>query len=879
MVVLIVGLCVGRALAADVEFPFQDYNLPVDERVEDLVSRLTLEEKALLMNADAAEIPRFGIKKYKYGSEALHGIMGPGNFTVFPQAIAIASTWDPALVEQVTTAISDEAWGAINRAVPENGYPGAWLLSFWSPNVNMARDPRWGRTPETYGEDPFLTGTIGVAFVKGLQGNDPKYIKTVASPKHFVANNEEHNRFRCNVNVKEKTLREYYLPAFKRTIMEGKAQSIMSAYNAINGMPCSANRWLLTDVLREEWGFNGYVVTDCSAPKQLIKQHKYANTEEESAAYVVNAGVDIECEGAKIIANNIISAKEQALVTEETIDNALRNIIRVRMKLGMFDPPEMNPYSKISPAVVSSKEHAELAKKVSLESIVLLKNGEMKGKKALPLEITDFESIAVVGPNAKVVTFGDYTGKPVRQPVTPLQGVLNRAGGALDVKSADWVDLPLEKDYSVLPSENLKTGDQAGLKVEFFSNRNFEGEPVEERIDSTVELSKANVPHNKAIKSGQFSARWTGKFVPMDSGFHIISITSKGDVKLYIDDELMLDYKDTKKGKKKAKVQAGQPMSSYLLDRQFFKRQITGWMFEAGKEYDIVLEYVPSKGQPVAKLEWVPPVGDAIEIRKHEMEVIKESDVVIAVMGYYRVHEHENIDRVTLQLPDGQMEYIKAMIALNPNTVVVLVNGSPVSIRWIEDNAPAIVELWYPGEQGGDAMAEVLFGDYNPGGKLPLTFYNSIDELPPFDDYEISRGRTYMYYDKEPIYPFGYGLSYTTFEYEGLELKGKSVGMDGNIDLSLTVKNTGDREGDEIVQLYFSDLESSVKQPIKRLKGFRRVHLEKGASEKVEFSVPVSELSFWDERTKKFIVEPGEFEVQVGASSRDIRLKEVIEVK
>lgn len=871
MISAITVFAVKRANASDL-LPFQNPALPIDQRVDDLVNRLSLEEKVTLINADAKAVPRLGIKKYEYGHEALHGITGPGNFTVFPMAIAIASTWDPSLVTQITTAISDEAWGAINRDRPKNGYPGLMFLTFWSPTINMARDPRWGRTPETYGEDPWLTSRIAVAFVKGLQGNDPKYIKVVSTPKHYAANNEEHNRFRCNAVISERTLREYYLPGFEATVKEANAQSVMSAYNAVNGIPCSANKFLLTDILRNEWDFNGYVVTDCGAPNFLISQHKYAKNGAEAAADAVNAGVDIECGGENILPDNMINAIAQNLTTEKQLNQAIRHLMTVRMRLGMFDPPEMNPYSRISPSVIGSKEHAELARQTSRESIVLLKNEKQNGAALLPLDTTRIKSIAVVGPNSSVVTFGDYSGTPVHVPVTPFEGIRNRAGN-IKVNHTQWMDIPKELDYVLAPADLFSSG----VKTEYFQNVKFEGQPVLTRTESAIDLSGLSTPDNPSLKTGPMSVRWTGRIVPSESGIHFFSVRATGDARLAINGDVLID-KAAVVQKKKPAIVPGKPMDSFLLDSQVKKRLIAAAMLQAGQPYDITVEYSVAKGEPFARLEWAPPSGDVAKLRADEMEIVKKSDVVVAVMGYFRINEHENIDRVSLDIPEGQTEYVRALMKVNPNVIVVLVNGSPISINWIARNAPSIVEAWYPGEQGGNAIADVLFGDYNPAGRLPFTFYSSVDDLPPFDDYEVSRGRTYMYFTGTPIYQFGYGLSYTTFEYSGLKIDRKSAGAADTVNVSFDLKNVGDRDGDEVAQLYIHDVQSSVKQPMKQLKGFQRVHLKKGETQHVTIPLAVGKLSFFDQGSKKFIVEPGAFDILVGASSSDIRLKDTINV-
>lgn len=859
------------------KFPFQDHNLSVEERVSDLVSRLTLEEKVRLLVHSAEGVPRLGIDTYYYGNEALHGVVRPGNFTVFPQAIALASTWNPELIMKITTAISDEARGKHNRLGGRTP-PSSGLLVFWSPTVNMARDPRWGRTPETYGEDPHLTSRIGVAFVRGLQGNDPKYIKVVSTPKHFVANNEEHNRFRCDPQISERTLREYYFPAFRACVTEANAQSVMGAYNALNGVPCNADRWLLTDVLRGEWGFGGYVVTDCGALSTMISEHKYAKTPEESAAFGVNAGVDLECGGRQILKNYLVGAIEKGLTTEETVDRALSNVLKLRFRLGMFDPPEMVPYNKIPGDVVGSEAHRELARRASRESIVLLKNEKANGEPLLPLDKGKIKSIAVVGPNAAVARFGDYSGWPTYPPITPLDGIRNKVGDTVEVNFAEWIAAPDEESFVIVTEKNLRPGDgddTGGLKAEYFTNSRLEGEPETARTDKRVDIDTLNRPPDPAIpQRGPFSVRWSGKLVPSATGIHSLSLTVKGSARLYLDGEMILE----KKSKGKYVFKSGEAIDGYLLNQHADRREAAHAMLEAGKEYNIAVEYVHKKGKAVARLEWIAPTVDVAEARAGEMKTIGNSDVVVAAMGIWRDLEREGMDRLDLDLPYDQTEYIKQVMAVNPNTVVVLISGTSLSVNWIDANVPAIVQAWYPGEQGGNAIADVLFGDYNPGGRLPLTFYKSVDDLLPFDDYEVPKGRTYMYFEGEPLYPFGHGLSYTEFEYGGLAIDRKEIGSGDSVTVSFDVKNAGGRDGDEVAQLYVRDVESGVKQPLRKLRGFRRIHLKKGESRTVSIPLSASALSFWDEKTKQFFVEPGEFEILVGASSGDIRLMEVITV-
>jgi len=873
MLFVIAAGCLSFA-ADKPEYPFLDTTLDFEERAADLVSRLTLEEKTGLLNSNAEAIPRFGIKKYRYWNEALHGVARMGKYTVFPQAIALASTWDPVLIEKITTAISDEAWAGINREIPEKGYPGDYLLTFWSPTINMARDPRWGRTPETYGEDPFLTAEIAMAFVSGLQGYDKRYIKTVSTPKHFVANNEDFIRYRCNPIISERTLREYYFPAYRKTIQETNAQSIMGAYNALNGIPCNANEWLLTQVLRKEWGFDGFVVTDCGAPRHMYDQHKYAKDGAEATAFAINAGVDLECGGQGIFPNNLKEAIDRGLITEKRVDEAILNMMRVRMRLGMFDPPEMNPYTKIKEDVIGSPEHKELTRQTCRESIVLLKNEPVNGEKLLPIDTGKIKSIALLGPYGDFLTYGDYSGTPANDPVTLLGGIKNKVGSKIKINYVPWDDLPSEDAFSLAPEKlfSTETG-EPGLKVEFFANQNFEGRPLISETVDKINYHKKVVPKVKEIRTSPYSVRWSGKLTAQETGVQAFSVIAVGAAELFINGRSLIAFSDTEKKDKGPRLKSGQSILNQDIEK-LVPEHVASILMEKGKQYEISLEYVPVNAPPVLKLEWVPITGDGIETGKKQLDAVLNSDIVIAAMGYYMEHEHEGMDRKTLKLPADQHGFVKTLFDYNKNMIVALTTGSAVSINWMDKNVPAILETWYPGEQGGNGIADVLFGDYNPAGRLPFTSYKSVDDLLSFGNYEISEGSTYMYFDKEVLYPFGYGLSYTSFEYSGIAVKKAG----DNYEVSFKLTNTGGADGEEVAQLYYRDIESKVLKPLKKLCGFKRVALRKGETKEVTIELDPDELAYWDESTKGFVVEPGEYELMVGASSSDIRLRKTLEI-
>ncbi|MBN1996334.1 glycoside hydrolase family 3 C-terminal domain-containing protein [candidate division KSB1 bacterium] len=830
---------------------FRNPDIPQTQRIYDLLSQLTIEEKVNLLIATSEEIPRLGIDKYYHGNEALHGIVRPGRFTVFPQAIGLAATWNPELIFRVATAASDEArakWNFFNQGKDQKDQFRD-LLTFWSPTVNMARDPRWGRTPETYGEDPYLTGTLGVQFVRGLQGDDPFYLKVVSTPKHFAANNEEHNRFTCNAKISETTLREYYLEAFRMLIVDGKARSIMSAYNAINDVPCTANKWLLTDLLRGEWDFNGYVVSDCGAVGNLLYTHKYAETKAEAAKMAIQAGVDLEC-GDDIYKNNLIEALQDGLITQAEIDTAAYRVLRSRFELGILDPVAKNPYTKIPPAIIGCEKHQKLALEAARQSIVLLKNEN----NLLPIDKSKYQKIAVLGPNAASAEFGDYSGIPVIEPVTPLDGMKNKAADTIEIIHIPWksgVD-----DFAVIENNFLSTDNgESGLRAEIFAEKNLIG-PAQKRIDAVVNFDPANQPPDPLIPRAPMSIRWTGYLCPKISGDYRFAVKTDDGVRMWINDDLIIDA---------------------WLDRGPTLDEIK-YKFTAGEKYKLKIEYYDSGGGAVCQLLWEPPRLSGIEKFAKDKKAAAESDLVIAVLGINKNIEREGIDRETIDLPAKQREYIKEIYKINKNIIVVLVAGSAQSINWINDNIPAVVNAWYPGESGGTAIADVLFGDYNPAGRLPFTYYKSVADLPPFDDYEITHGRTYMYFEGEPLYPFGYGKSYTTFSYSNFTVDKQKYSLSDKLNISVEIENTGDMDGDEVVQLYVRDLEFSVKRPIRELKGFKRIHIKKGESKTVRFKLPVSEFKFWDTGKNSWRVEPGEFEISVGGSSRDIKLSRIISV-
>lgn len=836
------------SLADSAKYPFRDTSLPIEKRIEDLLSRLTIEEKILQMCNDSPAIERLDIPPYQWWNEGVHGVLGR-NVTVYPQAIALAATWNIDLMNEVSTAISDEA-RAIYRPDGKNDGTASGGLTYWSPMINLARDPRWGRTQESYGEDVYLASRMAVTFVKGLQGNDPKYLKVVATPKHFVANNDETHRHNGSSNVPEQVLREYYLAHFKACVMEGKAQSVMSAYNALNGIPCSANTRLLTDILRGEWGFDGYVVSDCGAISDIHLNHHYVATSEEAASLALKAGCDLNCgiEPKQYVNDYVMKAYKKGLVTEEEINLALSRLLRARFKLGMFDPYDMVPYNHIPKSVIDSPEHRQLARKASCESIVLLKND----KNFLPLDKNKIKKLAVIGPYADKVCFGNYSGKPTKA-VTLLEGIKNKVGSQVEVKYA--LGCPRVGHLEPVESIYLKTEDgQQGLKGEYFDNMDLQGTPKFVRVDKNVQFDWADKSPAPDFPADNFSVRWTGKIISPSTGTFAISAGSDDGIRLFIDGKKILD---------------NWVVRAYTEDRAEIN-------LTKGQEYSIKIEYYENGADAQASLGWTAGTDKDEEIAK-AVKAAADSDAVVLVASLDDSLENEEHDRSTLDLPAIQMELIQALYKANPNIAVILYNGSALTINWLKENVPSILDAWYPGEEGGNAIADVIFGDYNPSARLPITFYASVSQLLPMDDYDIRKGRTYMYLKDQPLYAFGYGLSYTTFSYDNLKIKSKKIKTGESVKIAVDVKNTGNCPGQEVVQLYIHDVQASVPRPIKQLCGFKKIDLKPGEKKTVEFQLTSDALAFYDVNNKKFTVEPGKFDIMVGSSSDNILLRGSLE--
>ena len=828
----------------DPRAPYLNPRLPLEQRVDDLVSRMTLDEKVSQMMNAAPAIPRLGIPQYDWWNEALHGVAFSGVATVFPQAIALGATFDPPLVNRVAKVISDEARAKYHEAQRHGNHDRFYGLTFWSPNINVFRDPRWGRGQETYGEDPYLTSRVGVAFVKGLQGDDPKYLKVVSTPKHYaVHSGPEPERHRFDAIASERDMRETYWPAFRASVMEARAASVMCAYNRTNGEPACANTHLLGDLLRGEWGFDGYVVSDCGAIDDIYKRHNFVKTAEAASALAVKRGTDLECGDSY---KALVNAVKQGLISEGEIDRALKRLFAIRFRLGMFDPPELVPYAKIPFSANDSPEHRQLALEAARESIVLLKNDN----NTLPLR-KDLKSIAVIGPNADdvPVLLGNYNGQPSRA-TTPLAGIRSSVSSGTKVLHALGTTLT-EISAVPVPAANLRgPSGEPGLKAEYFANKTLAGTPVVTRVDREVNFDWGMLSPSPGIPADDFSARWTGKLVANTTGKYRFGAIVDDGVRVYLDGKLIAeDWTD------------------------HAPATVTGEVtLEAGKSYEIKMEYYESKIGAVAKLAWQPPVVNTGSPYAEAVDAAKQADAVVVVLGLSSRLEGEEMnvpepgflggDRVSIDLPARQQRLLESVAATGKPVVLVLLSGSALAVNWADEHVPAIVQAWYPGEEGGAAIAEVLFGDYNPAGRLPVTFYKSVDQLPAFDNYQMD-GRTYRFFKGEPLYPFGHGLSYTRFNYSGFSVSSARIAPTEHVTVSATVENAGTREGDEVVQVYVTDLTASVRVPIRSLAGVERVHLKPGERRIVKFTLEPRQLAVItdDGRT---VVEPGEFKVTIG---------------
>jgi len=824
--------------------PYLNPGLPISQRVDDLVSRMTLEEKASQLVNQARAIPRLQVPAYDWWSEALHGVANAGTATVFPEPIGLAATFDAPLVHDMAVVIGTEARAKHNQAVRAGRRDIMEGLDFWSPNINIFRDPRWGRGQETYGEDPFLTGRMGVAFVTGMQGDDPNYFRVISTPKHFaVHSGPETSRHTINVEVSKHDMEDTYLPAFRAAITEGKAGSIMCAYNRVNGEPACANTFLLKDQLRGAWKFNGYVVSDCDAIVDVFGGHKFAKSMAEAAAVSLKSGMDNECADffTKATDNSdyvkFLDAVKQGLLSEKDIDVALKRLFTARFRLGLFDPPEAVAYAQTPESEIDSEAHRALALRTAQESIVLLKNNGL-----LPLN-PDVRKIAVFGPLAEsvAVLHGNYSGT-ASHATTALEGFRKQFGDQVTfVPGMNFLREP-----SVISSNFLSTEDgQRGLKAEYFS-ADLGGKPEVVRVDKNIDLQLFHSDSSALIPPAgmkDFSVRWTGFLTPAESGRYQIGLLGSMN-QLWLDGQLIADDPVGHDPKPTTRIVA----------------------LEKGHRYPIKVEFV--RGGKETKLTWLKlisdPIGDAIA-------AAREADVAVAVVGITSQLEGEEMkvdvpgfeggDRTSLDLPKEEEELLEALKSTGKPLVVVLMNGSALSVNWASEHADAMLDAWYSGEEGGTAIAQTLAGTNNPAGRLPVTFYKGVEQLPPFEDYSM-KNRTYRYFEGQPLYPFGYGLSYSRFEYSNLTLSATALTAGDSLGVEADVKNADQFDGDEVVQLYLN-FPSSPGAPLRALRGFTRIHLAAGETQHVHFMLNPRDLSEVNGNGDRVVAE-GTYGISVG---------------
>ncbi|MEI7830457.1 MAG: glycoside hydrolase family 3 C-terminal domain-containing protein [Prolixibacteraceae bacterium] len=839
--VLFAGRISGQEAA---KLPYQNTQISLDERVEDLVSRMTLKEKVTQLFNQAEPIERLGVPAYNWWNECLHGVARAGKATVFPQAIGLSATFDQDLMFRVGDAISDEARAKYNFFSGNNVRSIYTGLTFWTPNINIFRDPRWGRGQETYGEDPFLTGRMAVNFIKGLQGSDPKYLKTVATAKHYaVHSGPEFTRHTDNIFVNDRDLYDTYLPAFKAVIRDANVQSVMCAYNRFRDKPCCGNDILLGNILRNRFGFNGYVVSDCGAISDFYTKnaHHVVPTSTQAWGWSLSTGTDLNCEQSRhFLVSNLDSAIRVGMINESDINTSVRRLFKARFKLGLFDPDDQVAFSKIPFSVVGSEKNLKLSQEAAEKSLVLLKNNGI-----LPLKNT--KRIALIGPNANnfAILIGNYNGQPIH-PVTPLKALRDKLGAQNVLYTPGCPIVPgVYTDHQVVDASNLFHNEngklKSGLKAEYFDNTRFQGNPKLVRIDPKIDFYWAKSPVNNLIEE-QFSVRWSGILIPNKSATYQFG----GNVKVKIDNK----GADSK-----------------------------GVVLEKGKKYEMTAELRVSSSpytnsiEPSATLSWTETSRD---YRKEALDAAAKADVVVFCGGISADLEGEEMplvidgfshgDRTHINLPQIQEELLKDLHKTGKPIVFVNFSGSAMAMNWEEQNLPAIVQGFYPGETTGIALTRLLFGDFNPSGRLPVTFYKSEKDIPDFSNYDM-QGRTYRYFKGTPLYYFGFGLSYTNYEYSNLKVD-ESASTSSSVKVTVDVKNAGKMDGEEVVQLYVSNKSGISDQPIVALKSFQRICLNKGEQKTVTFLLKNEDFSLTNSDAQQ-VVEPGTFEIAVGGSSPD----------
>jgi beta-glucosidase len=862
------------------QLPYLDTKLPPAARAHDLVGRMTLDEKAAQLEDWATAIPRLGIPDYQTWNEALHGVARAGYATVFPQAIGMAATWDRALVKSMGGVISTEGRAKYNQAQREGNHRIYYGLTFWSPNINIFRDPRWGRGQETYGGDPFLTGRMGVAFVSGVQGADLNHLRAVATPKHFaVHSGPETLRHGFNVEVSPRDLEETYLPAFRAIVTEGHAQSVMCAYNAIDGWPACTSRMLLQEHLRDAWGFKGFVVSDCGAITDVNRGHKKTPDIMHSAALALEAGTDLSCSIREPGLNSLADAVRQGLVSEDLVTQAAERLYTARFELGFFDPTGSSPIDRLDVSAGLFDRGRELARKAAEESIVLLKNTGV-----LPLKVGPGR-IAVVGPTADLLAslLGNYVGTPIG-PVTPLDGMLRQFGGSRVLYAqgstlADGVSVPVPR-----------TVFRKGLKTEFFATPDWTGRAVATTTEPLVQADWENEPPVPELATHTYSVRWSGTMTAPAPGHYVFTL-ELGDSWPYSPVEryrFVLDGTVLSEGSLRQGDDLFQPANHTPAPSASPTSPPVGSSarepsievdFADARAHDFRLEYshAGDRAGGGLTLKWQAPAEPLL----HEAVArAREADVVVAFVGLspqlegeemnIRIDGFDGGDRTSLDLPAAQQKLLEAVAATGKPLVVVLQSGSAVSLNWANRHAEAILEAWYSGVEGGTAIARTLAGLNNPAGRLPVTFYAGLTDVPAFTDYSL-HGRTYRYYAGKPLWGFGYGLSYSTFRYGPVRLSAATLRAGDQITATVTVTNAGTCGGDEVVEAYVTT--PQVGGPIRLLVGFERVTLAPGASRDVSITIDPRSLSSVDEKGSRSIL-AGKYALTLGgAQPQDTKVK------
>jgi len=883
ILLILISVFIFSCAGKDEEQAYKNPELPVEERVDDLLTRMTLEEKfwqmfmipgdlsigkeklkngifGLQTSAKARivgqssqmmdyssggsakmtaekinELQKFFLEETRLGipiipfDEALHGLVREGA-VAFPQAIGLAATWDIALVSEVFSAIADETRSRGIHMV-------------LSPVMNLARDARWGRVEETYGEDPFLTSRMAVTFVRNFEQKG-----IITTPKHFVANYADGGRDSYPVNISERELYESYFPAYYASFTEGGGRSVMTSYNSLNGSPCTANNWLLNETLKGKWGFDGFVISDASAVGGLLDLHHIVNNREESAAAAINSGLDVIFQTEYKHHIPLLKAFRNGLIKQEVIDAAVRRILRAKFELGLFEDPYVDPEE--AEKINGLPEHFQLAEKAARESLVLLKNN----RDILPLK-TNISSIAVLGEDAVEVRLGGYSGPGIHR-VSILEGIRNSVAPGVKVNYEKGSTKEVQ-EFSGIAPRFLKHENSGlildGLEADYYSGIKFQGQPVMSRTDKLLDFHWTLFPPAPSLKTDWYSVRWKGTLISPKTGDFKIGLEGNDGFRLYLNDKLLIDS------------WVKQSYGTYMVPFYFIK----------GEKYKIRIDFYESSANGRIKLVWDQFTDREEEEMNKALKLAMKSDVVIIVAG---IHEGEFQDRASLDLPGNQEVLIERVAATGKPVVLILIGGSAITMdKWL-DEVDGILMAWYPGEQGGNAVADAIFGNYNPGGKLPLTFPKSLAQLPLFYNHKpTGRGDNYYDLSGEPLFPFGFGLSYTSFKYTALKIFPDENTGNRKAKISFSLRNSGSLPGDEVVQLYIRDEVASIVRPVKELKAFKRIHLEPGDSAEIRFDITPSMLEMLDLNLNR-IVEPGVFRIMIASSSRDIRLSGELDV-